>query len=104
LEWVDWFNHRGILQPIGNIPPTEAEQRYDQQQAEIMRYAVTHGLAERNPVADIKSRMRWCRGKAVISPALTQKKCRNCCVKSKNTMALLSRGRRCVSCHNEQNK
>ena len=20
LEWVDWFNHRGILEPIGNIP------------------------------------------------------------------------------------
>ena len=28
LEWVDWFNHRRLLEPIGNIPPTEAEQRY----------------------------------------------------------------------------
>jgi putative transposase len=28
LEWVDWFNHRRILEPIGNIPPAEAEQRY----------------------------------------------------------------------------
>jgi len=28
LEWVDWFNHRRLLQPIGNIPPAEAEQRY----------------------------------------------------------------------------
>ena len=25
LEWVDWFNHRRLLEPIGNIPPTEAE-------------------------------------------------------------------------------
>jgi transposase InsO family protein len=25
LEWVDWFNHRRLLQPIGNIPPAEAE-------------------------------------------------------------------------------
>ena len=28
LEWVDWFNHRRLLEPIGNIPPAEAEQRY----------------------------------------------------------------------------
>jgi putative transposase len=28
LEWVDWFNHRRILEPIGNIPPAEAEDRY----------------------------------------------------------------------------
>ena len=25
LEWVDWFNNRRLLQPIGNIPPAEAE-------------------------------------------------------------------------------
>ena len=25
LEWVDWFNHRRLLEPIGNIPPAEAE-------------------------------------------------------------------------------
>jgi transposase InsO family protein len=29
LEWVDWFNNRRILEPIGNITPAEAEQRYD---------------------------------------------------------------------------
>jgi transposase InsO family protein len=28
LEWVDWFNHRRLLEPIGNIPPAEAEDRY----------------------------------------------------------------------------
>jgi putative transposase len=28
LEWVDWFNHRRLLEPIGNIPPAEAEQRF----------------------------------------------------------------------------
>jgi transposase InsO family protein len=27
LEWVDWFNHRRLLERIGNIPPTEAEER-----------------------------------------------------------------------------
>jgi len=25
LKWVDWFNHRRLLEPIGNIPPAEAE-------------------------------------------------------------------------------
>ena len=28
LEWVDWFNHRRLLEPIGNIPPAEAEAQY----------------------------------------------------------------------------
>jgi hypothetical protein len=28
LVWVDRFNHRRLLQPIGNIPPAEAEDRY----------------------------------------------------------------------------
>lgn len=28
LEWVDWFNNRRLMAPIGNIPPAEAEERY----------------------------------------------------------------------------
>ncbi len=28
LDWVDWFNRRRLLGPIGNIPPVEAEARY----------------------------------------------------------------------------
>lgn len=28
LKWVDWFNHRRLLEPIGNIPPAKAEERY----------------------------------------------------------------------------
>jgi putative transposase len=28
LEWVDWFNYRRLLEPIGNMPPAEAEARY----------------------------------------------------------------------------
>lgn len=27
LTWVDWFNKRRLLEPIGNIPPAEAEER-----------------------------------------------------------------------------
>lgn len=25
LDWVDWFNHKRLLEPIGDIPPAEAE-------------------------------------------------------------------------------
>jgi len=32
LEWVDWFNTRRILEPIGNIPPVEFEAMYHQAQ------------------------------------------------------------------------
>ena len=28
LEWIDWFNNRRLLEPIGNIPPAEAEARF----------------------------------------------------------------------------
>jgi transposase InsO family protein len=30
LDWVDWFNNRRILEPIGNIPPAEYELMYYQ--------------------------------------------------------------------------
>jgi len=36
LEWVDWFNNKRLLEPIGNMPPVEAEARY---------YAQSNGLA-----------------------------------------------------------
>jgi hypothetical protein len=28
LEWVDWFNHRRLLEPIGDVPPDEFEADY----------------------------------------------------------------------------
>ncbi len=28
LEWVDWFNHRRLLEPIGHVPPAEFESAY----------------------------------------------------------------------------
>jgi transposase InsO family protein len=33
LEWVDWFNHRRLLEPIGYVPPAEYEARYYEQAA-----------------------------------------------------------------------
>jgi len=28
LKWVNWFNNRRLLEPIGNIPPAEAEEAF----------------------------------------------------------------------------
>jgi transposase InsO family protein len=33
LEWVAWFNHHRLLEPIGYIPPAEAEANYYRQLA-----------------------------------------------------------------------
>ncbi|WP_312304562.1 MULTISPECIES: IS3 family transposase [Comamonadaceae] len=33
LEWVSWFNHHRLLEPIGYIPPAEAEANYYRQLA-----------------------------------------------------------------------
>jgi putative transposase len=32
LDWVDWFNNRRLLEPIGNIPPVEFEELYYENQ------------------------------------------------------------------------
>lgn len=36
LEWIDWFNHGRLMEPIGNVPAAEAEDR---------RYAMLDALA-----------------------------------------------------------
>jgi len=37
LKWVDWFNHRRLLEPIGDIPPAEYEElHYENQEAPVM--------------------------------------------------------------------
>lgn len=33
LDWVDWFNHRRLLESIGYMPPAEYEARYHEQAA-----------------------------------------------------------------------
>jgi transposase InsO family protein len=33
LDWVDWFNHRRLLEPIGYVPPAEYEAQYYEQAA-----------------------------------------------------------------------
>ncbi|WP_307701677.1 IS3 family transposase [Variovorax paradoxus] len=40
LEWVSWFNHQRLLEPIGYIPPAEAEANYYRQLASQTATAV----------------------------------------------------------------
>ena len=39
LEWIDWFNHRRLLEPIGDIPPAETEARYYAQTKDVATVA-----------------------------------------------------------------
>ncbi|HEX4911875.1 MAG: IS3 family transposase [Permianibacter sp.] len=39
LNWVTWFNHQRLLEPIGNIPPAEFEALYEQSQTESRKAA-----------------------------------------------------------------
>ena len=34
LEWVSWFNHHRLLEPIGHVPPAEFEANCHRQLAE----------------------------------------------------------------------
>ena len=35
LAWVDWFNTRRLLEPLGYVPPAEYEARYYEKQAAV---------------------------------------------------------------------
>ena len=41
LAWVDWFNHRRLLEPLGYLPPVEFEAQFHQA-AEQRLSAVSH--------------------------------------------------------------
>ena len=42
-EWVAWFNHRRLLEPIGYVPPAEFEEGYYVQAASERRMTQTNG-------------------------------------------------------------
>ena len=41
LQWVHWFNHIRLLEPIGSIPPAEAEENYYRQLAKSQETIVS---------------------------------------------------------------
>ena len=46
LTWVDWFNNRRLLEPIGYLPPAEYEARYYEQQCAATENTVHGGILE----------------------------------------------------------
>ena len=47
LEWVDWFNNRRLLEPIGNMPPAEFEALHAERskQSPAMVAGLTNGVS-----------------------------------------------------------
>ena len=54
LAWVDWFNTRRLLAPIGYVPPAEYEARYYEQLRALtmIEHDVTAGIPEPAPIDD----------------------------------------------------
>jgi len=56
LDWVHWFNNKRLLEPIGYIPPAEAEAAYYRQlpatlEATLSRARVPRARAAKTVVA-----------------------------------------------------
>jgi putative transposase len=57
LTWIDWFNTRRLLEPIGYVPPAAFEARYDAElgQSASMPDGVPAGILEPVPFDDLRS-------------------------------------------------
>ena len=64
LEWVAWFNHHRLLEPIGYIPPAEAEANYYRQLAEQCRCRPRYlnQMASTNTRGDSPRNRAWRQG------------------------------------------
>jgi transposase InsO family protein len=54
LRWVDWFNTRRLLEPIGYVPPAEYEAQYYEhlRQSQTIEDGVAAGILQPAPTAD----------------------------------------------------
>ena len=54
LRWVDFFNHRRLLEPIGYVPPAEYEANYyaQLQRPETIDHGVAPGILQPGPTDD----------------------------------------------------
>ena len=55
LAWVDWFNTRRLLEPIGYVPPAEYEAQYFAQRQRRHQRPVSRRGARRQPDPDNES-------------------------------------------------
>ena len=73
LEWVAWFNNRRLLEPIGNMPPAEAEERYYAQLQETALAAYSTEMASGKPGAvQVEARRLSCAAATSVRPAELQ--------------------------------
>ena len=49
LEWVEWFNHRRLLEPLDYLPPVQFEEEYYRQAAEEEEQALRTAESPMNP-------------------------------------------------------
>jgi transposase InsO family protein len=56
LGWVDWFNNRRLLGPIGNIPPEEAEENFYAQRDVLDMVAYNEAIGLRQTRSDSLTR------------------------------------------------
>ena len=73
IEWVEWFNHRRILAPIGDRPPAEAEAAYHRQTEHT---AVTHTKQSPELPARFTRSVGSTRKQQLFA---TRRRRRNCC-------------------------
>jgi transposase InsO family protein len=57
LRWVDWFNNRRLLEPIGYVPPAEYEAHYYEQRrrSATIEDGVAAGILQPAPTGDRRS-------------------------------------------------
>jgi putative transposase len=57
LHWVDWFNTRRLLEPIGYVPPAEYEARYyeERRRPTTIGKGVATGILQPAPIDDRRS-------------------------------------------------
>jgi len=64
LDWVDWFNNRRLLEPIGNIPPAEFEVLYYQsQEAPVMVTGLNQNSLRKSRGGSVNLELFLCRSR-----------------------------------------
>jgi len=58
LEWLNWFNHHRLLEPIGNIPPAQAE-AHDYEQLSELHGSLRARPGRRGGAIDFLARNIW---------------------------------------------
>jgi putative transposase len=70
LEWVDWFNHRRLLEPIGHIPPAELEAAFRKEEAPATPLDSSNRASNEPGAIQVHWRLWWWASRGRASAAL----------------------------------